>query len=72
MNDGFLEFLRVFIFINEECLLSCRCSLNNKKIRVSRQKLNFARIKIREFVFVGPFALLYCRKFGQNLQNSNL
>lgn len=52
-------------FTNEKCILSCFLSLNNKKICASCQKSNFPCIKIREFVFVGFFALLYCHGFRQ-------
>ena len=53
------------VFTNEKCILSCFLSLNNKKICASCQKSNFPCIKIREFVFVGFFALLYCHGFRQ-------
>ena len=58
----------LFLFTNEECILSCFYSLNNKKIWVSRKKSNFAFVEIRKFVFVGSFSLLYCHEFGQHLR----
>ena len=50
--------------------MNCFHILILKKIRDSRQKSNFTCIKVREFAFVGPFALLYCHKFGQHLGKS--
>ena len=69
-NDDCSKFLREFIFTNGEYILSCFYSLNNKKMWVLCQKLNFTCIEIHKFAFVWPFALLYCRESGQHLRNS--
>ena len=47
--------------MNEECLLSCFHMLHDKKMKLSREKSNFA--SMQRCAFVGHFPLLYCHKF---------
>ena len=57
------KFLRVFIFVNEKCIL---ISLHEYMSFAS--KLKFCLFKFCEFVFVGPSALLHCNEFALDLQ----
>ena len=66
-SDDFLKVFVWFIIANAEFVLSCFQALNNRKIWVSCQKLNFACIRTCTFVFVGPFHL----DFFENHKNSS-